>query len=185
MSVAERVAGLEARAAIADLPGRYAAAFANFDLDALVGLYAPNVELSSGERGRAALRAYFAAGIHDGALHTVVLHTGDHVIDVTGPDTAEGAVYCHVEVLLADGSGYQQAVLYTDRYRRSDGIWCFATQRRHELFYGAPWLARPNGLPEAHWPRSQTGRGTLPYRWPSWQDFWADLGPDEHRAGRR
>jgi hypothetical protein len=77
-----------------------------------------------------------------------------------------------------DGSGYQQAVLYSDSYRRVDGAWCFAEQRRHELFYGAPWLTRPNELPDTDWPRSQTGRGTVPYRWPTWQVFWADAAEE-------
>lgn len=174
MTVAERLYGLEARAAIAELPGRYAAAYAQLDPDALVALYTADVTLRSGERGRDALRAYFVRGMREGRLHTVVLHTGDHVIDMTGTDSARGTVYCHVEVLTRDGSAYQQAVLYSDNYRHVDGAWYFAEQRGHELFYGAPWLTRPNDLADAEWPRSQTGRGTVPYRWPTWQRFWAD-----------
>lgn len=172
MTVAGRLAELEARAAIAELPGRYAAAYARFDPDALVALYVPDVALRSGEHGRDALRAYFVEGMRAGRLQAVVLHTGDHVIELTDPDTARGTVYCHVEVLAHDGSAYYQAVLYSDAYRRVGRDWYFAEQRGHELFYGAPWLTRPNGLPAAEWPRSQTGRGTVPDRWPTWQAFW-------------
>jgi hypothetical protein len=173
----DRLAALEARAAIAELPGRYAAAFACCDVDALVGLYAPDVQLRSGDRGRSALHRYFVESIRRAGLRTAVLHTGDHVVELTGTSSARGTVYCHVEALLADGTAYQQAVLYTDRYRQVDGAWCFAEQREHELFYGAPWLTRPNRLPPADWPRSQTGQGTVPHRWPSWQAFWSDA-PD-------
>jgi ketosteroid isomerase-like protein len=172
-SASERLTALEARAAIAELPGRYADAFARLDLAALVALYVPDVRLQSGRSGRDALHAYFAEGIRSGGLHTVVLHTGNHAIELIGTDRARGTVYCHVEVLLRDGSAYQQAVLYTDRYRCHDGTWCFAEQRGHELFYGAPWLTRPNDLEPAEWPRSQTGRGTVPHRWPSWQAYWS------------
>jgi ketosteroid isomerase-like protein len=171
---AERFAALEARAAIAELPGRYAGAFARLDLAALVALYVTDVRLQSGQSGRDALSAFFADGIRIGGLHTVVLHTGNHVIEMTGADTARGTVYCHVEVLLRDGSAYQQAVLYTDSYRRQDGTWYFAEQRGHELFYGAPWLNRPNDLAPADWPRRQIGQGTVPHRWPTWQSYWSD-----------
>lgn len=172
-SAVERLAALEARAAIAELPGRYADAFARLDLAALVALYVPDVRLQSGQSGRPALRAHFAEGIRAGGLHTVVLHTGNHVIELTGSDTARGTVYCHVEVLLQDGSAYQQAVFYTDSYRRQSGTWYFAEQRGHELFYGAPWLTRPNELAPAEWPRSQTGQGTVPHRWPTWRAYWS------------
>jgi hypothetical protein len=47
-----------------------------------------------------------------------------------------------------------------------------AAQRRHDLLYGAASLTRPNRLPAANWPASQTGRGSLPHDWPSWREFW-------------
>jgi len=179
--VSERFAMLEAGAAIRELAPRYADAYARLDLDALVALYLPDVPLrraadGTGESGRTALRGHFeraTRGTAPGAgLATVILHTDNHVIDVTGPDTATGSVYCHVEVHRRDGSSYQQAVVYTDRYARHEGAWYFAAQRKHDLLYGAAPHTRPNALPPAKWPASQTGRGSLPEAWPSWNEFW-------------
>ena len=189
MSTAERLDALVSAQQVRDLPPRYAAAYARLDLDELVRLYAPDVELHDGWRGRQALRDHFERGMRstgvgsaDGGstggagLHTVILHTGDHLIDFAGPDSAQGSVYCLGEMQRTDGSWYRQTIIYTDAYTRLDGSWYFARQRRHELVYGAPPLTRPNQLPAANWPASQTGRGTLPGRWPSWQRFW---GGDE------
>jgi uncharacterized protein (TIGR02246 family) len=181
--VNSRLATLEAREAIRALPPRYADAYARLDLDALAALYLPDVPLrpaadGTAETGRAALRDHFERATRGATpgrgLATVILHTDNHVIDVTGPDAATGSVYCHVEVHRRDGSGYQQAVVYTDRYARHEGAWYFATQRKHDLLYGAAPLTRPNALPPANWPASQTGRGTLPDAWPSWREFWAE-----------
>ena len=185
MSTAERLDALVSAQQVRDLPPRYAAAYARLDLDELVRLYAPDVELHDGRRGRQALRDHFERGMRstgvgsaDGGstggagLHTVILHTGDHLIDFAGPDSAQGSVYCLGEMQRTDGSWYRQTIIYTDAYTRLDGSWYFSRQRRHELVYGTPPLTRPNQLPAANWPASQTGRGTLPGRWPSWQRFW-------------
>lgn len=163
---------LEARSAIRELPARYADAYARLDLDALVALYVPDVALHDGTRGRAALRGHFERATRDAQLAAVILQTGSHSIELTGPDTATGVVYCRVEAQQRDGGGYWQAVVYRDTYARRDGAWLFAGQRRHDLVVGAPPLSRPNGLPPARWPRSQTGRGTFPDRVPSWGEFW-------------
>jgi ketosteroid isomerase-like protein len=172
-----RLRSLEAKAEIRALPIGYATAYARLDIDALVSLYTHDVELLDGRHGRAALHAHFGGGVRGapgGGLDSVILHTGDHTIDVVTHDEARGTVYCHVEVLLRDGTGYYQAVVYTDRYRREGNQWYFARQRTHELVCGAPLSSRPDHATEAHWPASQVGRGTLPYRLPSWRRFWAE-----------
>jgi ketosteroid isomerase-like protein len=174
-----RLRQLEATAAIRELPPRYAAAFARLDLDALVQLYVPDVRLHTGAVGRSALRTYFERSMAGGApgagLHTVILHNGNHVIEVeAGGGGARGTVYCHGDMQLMDGRRYTQAIVYTDSYARIGDHWYFAAQRVHELVYGAPPLTRPNRLPDAHWPASQTGRGTLPAGWPSWRAFWGE-----------
>jgi ketosteroid isomerase-like protein len=175
-SVLERLAGLEATASIRELAPSYADAYARLDLDALVALYLPDVPLHGGESGRVALRGHFERAtrgeVPGEALAMVVLHTDNHVIDVTGADSATGSVYCHVDVHRRDGSSYQQAVVYTDRYARYEGAWYFAAQRKHDLLYGTPPHTRPNALPPANWPAGQTGRGSLPGAWPGWAEFW-------------
>jgi hypothetical protein len=179
MSAAERMDALVSAQQLRDLPPRYAAAYARLDPDELVRLYAPDVELLDGRRGRAALRDHFERGMRStggAGLRTVILHTGDHLIDFAGAGSAAGSVYCLGEVQRTDGSWYRQAIIYTDAYTRVDGTWYFARQRRHELVYGTPPGTRPNQLPPANWPASQIGRGTLPGRWPSWQRFWGENG---------
>jgi ketosteroid isomerase-like protein len=171
-----RMQRLDAVDAIRELPARYAAAYARLDLDALVELYVPQVRLHTGAVGRDELRAHFERSVRGtrtgGGLHIVILHNGNHVIDFEGPDSARGIVYCHGDMQLTDGTRYTQAIIYTDTYARLGDRWYFAAQRVHELVYGAPPLTRPNALPDANWPASQTGRGTLPGRWPSWKAFW-------------
>jgi ketosteroid isomerase-like protein len=177
MSAAQRLDALVSAQQLRDLPARYAAAYARLDLDELVGLYAPDVELLDARRGRAVLRDHFERGMRStgrAGLHTVILHTGNHLIEFTGADSAQGSVYCLGEMQRTDGSWYRQTIIYTDAYTRLDGTWYFARQRRHELLYGTPPLTRPNQLPPANWPASQLGRGTLPDRWPSWQRFWEE-----------
>ena len=61
-----------------------------------------------------------------------------------------------------------QVIEYHDTYERRDGHWLFL-RRRHYLWYGADMLTRPNVLPDANWPESQTGKGVLPEIMPSWQ----------------
>jgi hypothetical protein len=175
MTAADRLAALSSAEELRGLPIRYASAYARLDLDELVMLYAPDVELARGQRGRLALREQFERGMRtvDGAgLHTVILHTGNHIIQFTDADSAAGQVYCFGDVQRRDGSWYRQTIVYTDTYTRADGTWYFARQRRHELVYGITPPERPNHVPPAHWPASQVGRGTLPDRWPSWQRFW-------------
>jgi ketosteroid isomerase-like protein len=174
----DRLAALEARARLRELPSRYAAAYARLDVDALVELYVPDVALASGLEGRDALHRHFTAGIRgpDGdpgqGLAIVILHVANQVVELDG-DSAHGVVYCHGEMQRRNGEWYHQAIVYTDDYARVDGHWYFARQRTHELVYGVEPQRRPIGLPPADWPLSQIGRGTLPDRWESWQRFWA------------
>ena len=107
MSPAQRPDALVSAQQLRDLPTRYAAAYARLDLDELVGLYAPDVQLLGGRRERPVLRDHFERGMRstDGAgLHTVILHTGDHLIEFTGADSALRSVYCLTEMQRTDGS---------------------------------------------------------------------------------
>jgi hypothetical protein len=178
----QRLAVLQAHNDIRELAARYGAAYARLDVAGLVALYPPDVELLSGDIGRDALYRHFERGIqgaHDGdGLNIVILHVGNHVIDLDSADTAYGTVYCHGEMQRRNGDWYHQAIIYSDDYVRVDNQWHFARQRNHELVYGVPPQTRPIDLPPANWPQSQVGQGTLPARWPSWPEFWA---PDKKR----
>ena len=174
-SLAERIERLESLAQIRQLPARYGAAFARYDFDALVSLFVADVRVGRDTYGRDALRRQLRDSMRAGeptAIKISILHVGNHAIDFDGSDDARGEVYCHGEMMRADGSWFHQAIHYGDTYRReADGQWRFV-RRRHQLFYGAPPGVRPVGLAPANWPAHDEGTGTLPYAWPSWPAYW-------------
>lgn len=168
-ALAERLERLEAYSQIRQLAARYAAAMADHDGETLSRLYVEDVRVGGGVTGREALRsAYFGEALD--RLGISVLHAGTHVIDLdpAQPDKARGSIYTIAQIQLGD-RWIRQAICYFDRYARRDGQWFFVT-RDHQLFYGADHDQRPNDLPPANWPASDTGRGTLPFGWPTWTD---------------
>jgi ketosteroid isomerase-like protein len=171
-SFEQRLNRLDACAQIRQLAVRYAAAMRVRDGEALARLYVDDVRVGGGRSGRDALReAYFGTALD--RLTISVLHPGTHVIelDPERPDRARGSVYTLAQI--RDGERWmRQAICYFDRYAKRDGEWLFVT-RDHQLFYGADYDQRPNGLPPAEWPKSDTGTGTLPYAWDSWRAYAA------------
>ncbi|MEE8146958.1 MAG: nuclear transport factor 2 family protein, partial [Longimicrobiales bacterium] len=96
----------------------------------------------------------------------------NHVIDLDDDDHAHGVVYCKGEI--QDGERWiTQAIQYRDRYQRRNGRWYFV-RRKHLLWYGSELGQSPLGLPPANWPEHNTGKGTLPESWESWQRFWKE-----------
>jgi hypothetical protein len=180
-SLEQRLERLDACAQIRQLAVRYAVAMRVRDGQALARLYVDDVRVGGGavaERGavvavgREALReAYFGAALD--RLSVSVLHPGTHVVelDPERPDRARGSVYTLAQI--RDGERWmRQAICYFNRYAKREGEWLFVT-RDHQLFYGADYDQRPNRLPPADWPKSDTGTGTLPYAWESWQAYAA------------
>ena len=159
MAISETIARDEIRQLVA----RYAWALDSRDLDTLVSLFVPG----------AVTREFWDDSLR--AVGVTVLLVGNHVIELDGPDVAHGIVYClgRVEDPPRSGRIVEQAIVYSDRYARGDdGVWRFAG-RKHELFWGVPIAERPLDQPDANWPESTTGRGTLPHRLESWQRFWS------------
>lgn len=181
VDLAARLDRLDAYAQIRQLPSRYAAALAALDLDAMVALYVPDVRAGRDTYGREALKASFESSMYldqpGKAVRITILHVGNHVIDLDGPDHATGRVYCHGEMQRGDGTWFHQAIHYGDTYARVGGEWLFV-RRKHELFYGVPLGERPNGQPPAAWPADDVGTGTLPWRLDSWQAYWGDEQPE-------
>lgn len=154
----------EIRALIAN----YALAVDSRDLDALVALFVEDVNAGRYGTGRQALRRSFADSLS--AVGITILHVTTQVINVTDHDRANGLVYCRAEI--QDGERWlHQSILYTDSYACRAGEWLFV-RRRHELFYGAEVGQNPLRLPLANWPEHHAGMGTIPERWPTWQEFW-------------
>ncbi len=169
----DRLRRLDAQHQIHQLAVRYADAMVRRDGAALARLYVDDVRVGGGRTGRAALQeAYFGAELE--RLSISVLHVGTHVIDLDPgrPDRARGSVYT-LGAILAGGRWIRQAICYFDRYAQRDGEWLFLT-RDHQLFYGTDYDQRPNSLPPANWPASDTGTGTLPFGWETWKTSTAD-----------
>ena len=154
---------------IRQLASRYAVSLNHRDLDALAGLFVPDVRVSRELSGRAALRANIDAQLTAG--HRTILQVTNHVIDVLDADHANGIVGTRGEIETG-GEWVIQVIEYHDTYERRDGDWMFVS-RRHHLWYGADMLTRPNDLPDANWPEHQTGKGVLPELMPSWQTWTA------------
>lgn len=165
IDLAHRLDRLEAHEQIRSLPGRYAVAYGSLDMETLADAYVDDVPIG-GSSGRSALQARMEAGNQGPhGVRLAILHVGTHLIAIGDDGTATGSVYCRAEVERADGTWFQQAIHYGDRYVRRDGRWLFARQRRHELFYGIVPGQRPNQMPPADWPTNDVGRGTIPDRW--------------------
>ncbi len=162
------LARLLARDDIRQLAYRYALAIDGRDIDALVDLFVEDVQVGRGAFGREALRANFESQLREVGI--TILFVGNHVIDIQDEDHATGVVYCKSETQLGE-RWIHQAIQYRDTYERREGGWLFV-RRRHLLWYGSDVGANPLTLEPAEWPKRQTGRGTIPESWESWQRFW-------------
>lgn len=153
------------------MASRYAVALNHRNLDALVELFVADVRVGRDDVGRESLKQNMAAQLRDG--HRTILQVSNHVIDVVDANHASGIVGTRAEIERGD-EWVIQVIEYHDTYERRDGRWLFV-RRRHHLWYGADMLTRPNVLPEANWPKSQTGKGTLPEIMPSWQAWQSEF----------
>lgn len=154
---------------IRQLAAHYALYTDSRDIDRLVGLFVPDVQVGRDTFGRDALKASFDASLR--GVGITILNVGTHAIDLVDDDHAVGHVYCKGEI--QDGDRWiHQAILYRDTYERRDGHWYFV-RRRHELWYGAEVGVNPLTLPPANWPDHHDGMGTVPECWETWRAFWS------------
>jgi ketosteroid isomerase-like protein len=175
-SVEERLAAVEARQAIGQLVARYAVAVDGRDLDALVALFAIDVDCGRWGQGRDALRAFYDKTLRGfgRSIHLV----SAHVIDLGESGRATGVTYCRAEHEAGD-EWVVQTFAYFDTYEVSGGGWTF---RRRELgtWYANDITQRPAGPDFVRWPHVPPGR--LPDRFPHWAGFWAAAGGDASAA---
>jgi hypothetical protein len=167
-TLAERVDRLESRWAIQQLPIRYAIAVDGRDLDAWVGCFRPDVDMGRHGRGREALRAYIEPLVR--GFYRSVHQICGHRVELTGPDTATGVVYCRAEHEVGE-RWIVMAIRYLDEYARVDGEWYFS-RRREQHWYAADVTERPQAVAFEGW----DGAGTppLPRDLPGWATFWRD-----------
>lgn len=157
---------------IRQLAYRYAYALDNRDIDELVRLFVPDVQVGRDEVGHEALEESFRASLS--AVGVTFLMVANHTVTFSDPTHAAGRVYCRAHV-AEQGRFVEQAIRYDDDYRRHEGQWLFV-RRRHQLFYGVPTAEQPMHQDPAGWPASSVGTGTLPEAEPSWGRFWASAG---------
>lgn len=162
----ERVERIEAQLAIQQLAIRYALAVDGRDLDAWAGCFRPDVDMGRHGRGRAALRQYIDPMVR--RFYRSVHQICGHRIELTGPDTATGAVYCRAEHEVAD-EWIVMAICYFDEYVKLDGEWFFS-RRRERHWYAADVTKTPQASAFAGWPGSAAPK--LPAEFPTWSAFW-------------
>jgi len=179
----QRIERIEAQLAIQQLPVRYAVAVDSRNVDALVELFAVDVNCGRWGNGRAALKDYFgSANVLSGFYRSVHLVCG-HAIDLVDAERATGTVYCragHED----KGHWVEMAICYFDRYVKSEGRWCFE-RREEKHWYSAEWESRPHGPSFQNWPgkyESAKYQPQLPHAWPSWQQYWVRAGDEARRA---
>jgi len=170
---AEQLDQLRSLAEIKMLPARYGLAVDSRDLDALVALFVPDVQVGRDARGREALRAWFATSLSQ--MRTTVHFIGNHVVDFDDADHAHGVVYCRDELEFPELGEWRVGVLqYWDSYERVDGEWCFERRKFHR-WYMVDALSRPGHGVDVRRDEVMLTTHQLPEAFDSWARFWAEV----------
>ncbi|MDX1466048.1 MAG: nuclear transport factor 2 family protein [Halomonas sp.] len=174
-TIEARLARLEAIDEIRQLAAKYALSLDMRDLDAHVGLFAPDIRVGRERQGRAHLKAWVDDTLRHqftGTSH----HLGQHIIELVDADHAVGVVYSKNEHETG-AEWVTMQMLYWDDYERIDGRWYF--RRRLPCYWYASDLNRPPiGDMKMRWPGREPYAGTFHDLFPSWKEFWAER-PDK------
>jgi hypothetical protein len=153
-----RLASLEAKFEIGQLPIRYAIAGDSRDVESLIRLFPP--------AARDALRESYTTGLKEfyRSMHQVC----GHYIELLSSSTARGMAYCRAEHEVGDR--YIVAGLcYYDEYVKIEGEWLFV-KRDPRLWYSVDLLERPQDANFLSWTGSDPA--SLPASFPKWDTFW-------------
>lgn len=171
-----RLDRIESTEAIRQLVGKYSLSLDMRDLDAHVGLFAPDIRVGGGKVGRDHLKAWVDDTLRHqftGTSH----HVGQHIIEFVDADHAIGVVYSKNEHETG-GEWVLMQMLYWDDYERVDGVWYF--RRRLPCYWYASDLNKaPIGDMKMRWPGREPYHGTFHDLFPSWKEFWADSAPKD------
>ena len=122
----ERIRRLEAQQRIRDLVSRYSMAVDDRALDELAELFARDGAFRHlngvGAHGRDAVREFYLERMK--TMGPSYHYPHDHIVDVTGPDTASGVVNAHAEMGI-DGRCIVVALRYNDDYVLEEDAWRF------------------------------------------------------------
>jgi len=171
-TIEARLDRLESLEHIRQLVHRYALAVDTRNLDDLVELFVEDVQIGRDQRGREAMKAWFAESLarFGDSIHFV----GNHVIDMDAAAAARGVVTCRDE-LETGGEWRVGFVQYWDQYVRREGRWYFSRRRLHR-WYMVDALTRPQHGAGLEMDRESLQIGQLPDAWPSWTRFWEQRG---------
>jgi 3-phenylpropionate/cinnamic acid dioxygenase small subunit len=167
-TIEDRIARLEARAEIQQLPIRYALAVDDRDVDGWVELFVPDIELGRHGHGRDALRALITPQLRwfYRSVHQIV----GHRVELLGSDTARGQVYCRAEHEVGD-RWVVMAIRYDDEYRALGGEWYFS-RRREKHWYAVDVAEHPQAAAFDSWGTTPGGPALPDGR--TWRAFWED-----------
>ena len=171
-SVEERLDRMESYAAIQQLASRYARALDARDMDTVVSMFDPGVQVGADEHGREALKAWMSRLMSE--MRTSVHLVCNHVIDFADADHASGVVYCRDELEQPEtGEWLVGTIQYWDDYERIEGEWCITRRRLHRWYLvDATERPRPGMGVNAY---AQMRERQLPDAYPSWPAFWESV----------
>jgi len=173
--ILRRLDRIESRDEIRQLISKYSLALDMRDMDAMAGLFVPDVRVGGGKSGREALRAWLDDTMRqqfDGTAH----HVGTTIIEFTDPEQAVGIVYSKNEH-EAGAEWVIMQMMYFDKYERVDGRWYF--RRRLPLYWYATDLNKPPiGGRKMRWPGREPYEGSFHALFPSWTEYWDRSGPE-------
>ena len=163
-----RVAQLEDRFEIGQLPIRYALAVDQRDVSAWVALFIPTVSVGRLGTGRDALRSQIEPNLRKfyRSIHQIV----GHRIELVDQVTARGQTYCRAEHEVGD-RWVVMAIRYDDKYQKVDGEWLFAS-RRERHWYANDLVERPQSAAFNSW-TSTAPMPDLPHADATWSSFWS------------
>ena len=174
--ILQRIERLESLDAIRQLAAKYSFALDMRNLDALVGLFPEDIQVSKDKHGRAALKTWFDKTLREqftGTSH----HIGGHIIEFEDTEHAVGVIYSKNEH-EAGGEWVIMQMMYYDSYERIKQRWYF--RRRVPLYWYATDLNKPPiGDRKMRWPGREPYEGGWHDMWPSWQQFWANPNTPE------
>lgn len=167
--IEKRLDRIESLDEIRQLAAKYALSLDMRDLDAHVGLFAPDIRVSREQTGRRHLKRWLDDTLRlqfTGTAH----HIGGHIIEFSDPNHATGVVYSKNEHETGPEWVIMQ-MLYWDAYERIDGRWYF--RRRLPCYWYATDINKPPiGERKMRWPGQAPYDGAWHALWPSWQWFW-------------
>ncbi|MEU6643619.1 nuclear transport factor 2 family protein [Saccharomonospora sp. NPDC046836] len=139
LTVEERMARLEARAAISELTARYCRSLDQRDREAFGELWAEDAVQELRDRGiRFEGRGQILEGFDNTVRSLAHTHhlTGNLAVELLSDTTARGVCDVLVATLSAEGEGWLTAATYEDRLRRDGDRWVFVARVVHDRVGG-------------------------------------------------